>query len=92
MSGPHAAGLKVYMDLEFQYVSDDHPWLKRARHDPALTMRDWLYWNEDPAKRAAAAKRGRTAHRFSEAPQIKAATQLEALVLSAVPSRYRRRT
>lgn len=52
----HAAGLKVYMDLEFQYVSDDHPWLKAAWHNPAAPTRDWLFWNEDPAKGADAAK------------------------------------
>lgn len=52
----HAAGLRVYMDLEFQYVSDDHPWLKGAWHNPASSTRDWLFWNEDPAKGVDAAK------------------------------------
>lgn len=52
----HAAGLRVYMDLEFQYVSDDHPWLKAAWHNPGAPTRDWLFWNEDPAKGAGGAK------------------------------------
>lgn len=41
----HAEGLRVYMDLEFQYVSDGHPWLKSSWHNPASPTRDWLFWN-----------------------------------------------
>ncbi len=45
----HAHGLRVYMDLEFQYVAGGHPWLTRTWHHPAAARRDWLVWdNAEP--------------------------------------------
>ena len=41
----HARGLKVYMDLEFQYVAGGHPWLEGAWHHPAAPCRSWLVWD-----------------------------------------------
>lgn len=42
----HEHGLKVYMDLEFQYVASGHPWLTSAWHNPASPYRDRLFWSE----------------------------------------------
>lgn len=52
----HAQGLKVYMDLEFQYVAGRHPWLTSAWHNPASPYRNWLFWNEQPGGGADSAK------------------------------------
>lgn len=45
----HARGLRVYMDLEFQYVAGGHPWLTSAWHHPTSPYRDWLLWNKTAA-------------------------------------------
>jgi alpha-amylase len=50
----HAQGLKVYMDLEFQYVAGGHPWLVGAWHNPASPYRDWLFWDVAPGSDAEA--------------------------------------
>ncbi|MEI6418051.1 MAG: alpha-amylase family glycosyl hydrolase [Sphingomonadales bacterium] len=52
----HAQGLKVYMDLEFQYVAGGHQWLSSAWHNPASPYRDWLFWNEPPGGGADGAR------------------------------------
>lgn len=52
----HAQGIRVYMDLEFQYVAGGHPWLTSAWHNPASPYRDWLFWNEQPGGGAESAK------------------------------------
>ncbi len=52
----HAQGIRVYMDLEFQYVAGGHPWLTSAWHNPASPYRDRLFWNEAPGGGAESAK------------------------------------
>ena len=42
----HARGIRVYMDLEFQYVAGGHPWLASAWHHPKSPYREWLMWNK----------------------------------------------
>ncbi|WP_353228777.1 alpha-amylase family glycosyl hydrolase [Novosphingobium sp.] len=42
----HAHGLRVTMDLEFQYVAGGHPWLTQTWHHPRAPRRDWLMWDK----------------------------------------------
>jgi glycosidase len=35
----HAAGMKLYLDEEFQYVAEGNPWLTAARDDPKMRRR-----------------------------------------------------
>ena len=45
----HAAkqrGLKVIIDLVVNHTSDEHPWFKSARADPASRHRDWYVWSQ----------------------------------------------
>ena len=41
----HARHLRVYMDLEFQYVADHHPWLAQTWHHPQAPGRSRLIWD-----------------------------------------------
>jgi glycosidase len=49
----HRRGLKIYMDIEFQYVAGGHPWLESAWHQPLSPYRSWLRWNDAAAASAA---------------------------------------
>ncbi len=51
----HRRGLKIYMDVEFQYVAGGHPWLESAWHQPSSPYRSWLRWNDTGAPSAAQA-------------------------------------
>ncbi|GJE25210.1 Trehalose synthase/amylase TreS [Methylobacterium organophilum] len=45
----HAAkqrGLKVIIDLVVNHTSDQHPWFRAARSDPASRYRDWYVWSK----------------------------------------------
>ncbi|NUS38468.1 MAG: DUF3459 domain-containing protein, partial [Lysobacter sp.] len=42
----HAHGLKVYLDQEFQYVAEGHPWWTRALADPHAPEADYLLWRD----------------------------------------------
>jgi maltose alpha-D-glucosyltransferase/alpha-amylase len=38
-------GLRVIMDLVVNHTSDQHPWFRAAREDPASDYRDWYVWS-----------------------------------------------
>src|SRR5689334_16734345 len=45
----HAAeqrGIRVLIDLVVNHTSDQHPWFKQARSDPASKYRDWYVWSK----------------------------------------------
>ncbi|WP_426700857.1 alpha-amylase family glycosyl hydrolase [Rhodanobacter sp. Col0626] len=48
----HARGLKVYLDEEFQYVAEGHPWRRDSIGKPHATYADYLLWR-DPQHRVA---------------------------------------
>ncbi len=38
-------GIRVLIDLVVNHTSDQHPWFKDARRDPASPYRDWYVWS-----------------------------------------------
>lgn len=42
----HALGLKVYLDEEFQYVAEGHPWWKDSICKPHAKYADYLLWED----------------------------------------------
>jgi len=42
----HAKGLKVYLDEEFQYVAEGHPWWRDALCKPQSTYAAYLLWRD----------------------------------------------
>lgn len=42
----HARGLKVYLDQEFQYVAEGHPWWEEAKCKPDAPFADYLLWRD----------------------------------------------
>jgi glycosidase len=48
----HARGLKVYLDEEFQYVAEGHPWWRDSIGKPHAKYADYLLWR-DPQHRVA---------------------------------------
>lgn len=44
----HARGLKVYLDMEIQYVGEGHPWWAQSLGKPDAPFADFLIWR-DPA-------------------------------------------
>ncbi len=40
-------GLRVIIDLVVNHTSDQHPWFRSARADPASPYRDWYVWSAD---------------------------------------------
>ncbi len=48
----HQRGMKIYLDMEFQYLAEDHPWWVAARRDPKSPFADYMLW-EDRAKGVA---------------------------------------
>lgn len=48
----HARGLKVYLDLEIQYVAEGHPWWTQSLGKPETKFADYLLWR-DPQHRQA---------------------------------------
>ena len=40
-------GLRVIIDLVVNHTSDEHPWFRSARADPASPYRDWYVWSTD---------------------------------------------
>jgi glycosidase len=48
----HARGLKVYLDQEFQYVAEGHPWWRESLGKPDGKYADYLLWR-DPQHRIA---------------------------------------
>jgi maltose alpha-D-glucosyltransferase/alpha-amylase len=51
----HAAkqrGIRVIIDLVVNHTSNQHPWFKEARQDPASKYRDWYVWSKKKPKNA----------------------------------------
>ncbi len=45
-------GIRVMIDLVVNHTSDEHPWFRAARADPASPYRDWYVWSEtEPSDR-----------------------------------------
>lgn len=42
----HAQGLKVYLDEEFQYVAEGHPWWRDSICKPHAKYADYLLWKD----------------------------------------------
>lgn len=42
----HALGLKVYLDEEFQYVAEGHPWWRTSICKPHAKYADYLLWKD----------------------------------------------
>lgn len=42
----HRRGMKVYMDMETQYVTGDHPWFKDAYNNLKSPYSDYLIWKD----------------------------------------------
>jgi glycosidase len=42
----HACGLKVYLDEEFQYVAEGHPWWRDAIGKPDAPYANYLLWRD----------------------------------------------
>lgn len=42
----HARGMKIVLDMEFQYVVDSHPWWKAAMADPQSPAGDRILWKD----------------------------------------------
>ena len=42
----HALGLKVYLDQEFQYVAEGHPWWRDSICKPRAKYADYLLWKD----------------------------------------------
>jgi maltose alpha-D-glucosyltransferase/alpha-amylase len=40
-------GLRIILDLVVNHTSDEHPWFRSARGDPASRYRDWFVWSKD---------------------------------------------
>jgi maltose alpha-D-glucosyltransferase/alpha-amylase len=45
-------GLRVIIDLVVNHTSDQHPWFKEARSDPASKYRDWYVWSDSQPSNA----------------------------------------
>ncbi len=43
----HARGLKVYLDVEMQYVGEGHPWWTQSLGEPEAPFADFLIWRDD---------------------------------------------
>ena len=44
--GCRQRGLRILIDLVVNHTSDQHPWFKSARSDPASPYRDWYVWSK----------------------------------------------
>jgi glycosidase len=42
----HAHGLKVYLDQEFQYVAEGHPWWEESKCKPGAPWAEYLLWRD----------------------------------------------
>lgn len=52
----HAAeqrGIRVIIDLVVNHTSDQHPWFRHARRDPASPYRDWYVWSQKKPRSAS---------------------------------------
>jgi alpha-amylase len=46
LGAAHARGLKVYLDMEIQYVGEGHPWWARSLGKPEAPFADFLIWRD----------------------------------------------
>jgi len=42
----HLRGMKIYMDMETQYVTEDHPWYKSSYNNLKSPYSDYLIWKD----------------------------------------------
>lgn len=42
----HRRGMKLYMDMEVQYVTEDHLWYRDALNNPASEYTDYILWKD----------------------------------------------
>jgi alpha-amylase len=42
----HRRGMKIYMDMETQYVTEDHPWYKSSYNNLKSPYSDYLVWTD----------------------------------------------
>ncbi len=47
----HRRGMKIYMDMETQYVTEDHPWYKESFGNPASTFTDFIAYDDSANKK-----------------------------------------
>lgn len=45
----HAAGMKIYLDMEFQYLAEGHPWWTAAMADRNSPFADYMLWDDRAA-------------------------------------------
>ncbi len=48
----HARGLKVYLDMEIQYVGEGHPWWTQSIGKPDAPFADFLLWRDKQHEQA----------------------------------------
>ncbi|MBI4635235.1 MAG: maltose alpha-D-glucosyltransferase [Candidatus Rokubacteria bacterium] len=46
LDAAHARGLRVIADLVMNHTSDQHPWFRASRSDPASAFADYYVWSE----------------------------------------------
>ena len=49
LTGVHARGMKLVMDLVVNHTSDEHPWFVESRSSTDNPKRDWYWWRPAPA-------------------------------------------
>jgi len=42
----HSRGMKVYMDMEVQYITEDHSWYKAAFGNPESPFSNYILWDD----------------------------------------------
>ncbi|SHE39933.1 alpha-amylase family glycosyl hydrolase [Pedobacter caeni] len=42
----HKRGMKIYMDMETQYVTEDHPWYKESLNNPSSKYSDYILYDD----------------------------------------------
>jgi len=45
----HARGMKIFLDMEFQYLAEGHPWWTAAMADRNSPYNDWMLWDDRAA-------------------------------------------
>ena len=48
ISGVHARGMRIVMDLVVNHTSDAHPWFVESRSSVTSPKRDWYVWRREP--------------------------------------------
>jgi alpha-amylase len=42
----HKRGMKIYMDMETQYVTEDHPWYKESLNNPSSKFSEYILYDD----------------------------------------------